>query len=81
MSIAFKVYVRCPNCQKDYGCKLEPPEADDAPADIDELLESNFLQSQRFECRGCGSVIGAITGVKLLRGGSVGEARTLEPCF
>lgn len=81
MSIAFKVYVRCPNCQKDFGCKLEPPEAEESPQDIDELLDSNFLQNQRFECQECGSVIGTITGIKLLRDDSLEEARTLESCF
>lgn len=81
MRLAFKVYVRCPNCQKDYGCRLEPPAADDAPRDIDELLESNFLQGQKFECQECGSVIGTITGVKLLRNDQLEQARTLEPCF
>ena len=81
MSIAFKVYVRCPNCQKDYGNRLQPPEAEDSPQDIDELLESVFLQNQHFECQECGSVIGTITGVKLLRDEYLEEARTLEPCF
>lgn len=66
MGIAFKVYVRCANCQKDYGCRLEPPEADDAPRDIDELLESNFLRAQRFICRDCECPIATVTGVKEL---------------
>lgn len=81
MRIAFKVYVRCPNCQKDYGCRIEPPKADDAPCDIDELLDSNFLRDQRFECQECGSVIGTVTGVKQLRDEQLEGARTLEPCF
>ncbi len=80
MSIAFKVYVRCANCQKDYGCRLEPPHSEDAPSDIDELLDSNFLRDQKFECRDCGSVIGAITGVKLLRDEHLESVRTLELC-
>jgi hypothetical protein len=80
MGIAFKVYVRCANCQRDYGCQLEPPEADDAPSDIDELLESNFLQVQRFVCRDCECPIGAVTGVKLLRNNEVQSVRTLALC-
>lgn len=80
MCIAFKVYVRCPNCKKDYGSRVEPPEADDAPQDIDELLESEFLRSQRFECQDCGSVIGLITGVKELRFEQLVAVRRLEPC-
>lgn len=78
MSIAFKVYVRCLNCQKDYGTTLCPPEAEDAPCDIDELLESNFLSSQRFTCRDCESTIAMVTGVKQLRDGAL--IRTQELC-
>lgn len=78
MSIAFKVYVRCLNCQKDYGTTLYPPHAEDAPADIDELLDSNFLSSQRFTCADCESTIATVTGVKELRDGGV--VRTQELC-
>lgn len=78
MSIAFKVYVRCLNCQKDYGTTLCPPAADDAPRDIDELLESNFLSSQRFSCSDCESPIATVTGVKELRDGAL--VRTQELC-
>ncbi|MBD3845965.1 hypothetical protein IED13_09670 [Bosea sp. SSUT16] len=80
MSIAFKVYVHCPNCQKDYGSFLEPPEADDAPQDIDELLESNFLRDQKFLCQECESPIGIVTGVKELRNEQLVSVRRLEPC-
>jgi hypothetical protein len=80
MGIAFKVYVRCANCQKDYGCRLEPPEADDAPADADALLDSNFLREQRFHCRDCECPIGTVTGVKVLSDGELVEVRTLEFC-
>lgn len=80
MSVAFKVYVRCLNCQKDYGALLTPPEGlDDAPGDIDELLESNFLRSQRFVCDGCECAIATVTGVKEVRSG--GSIRRLEACF
>jgi hypothetical protein len=80
MGIAFKVYVRCHNCQKDYGNLLVPPDADDAPCDIDELLESNFLREQHFQCRECESPIGTVTGVKLLEDNEVVSIRTLEEC-
>lgn len=78
MAIAFRVYVRCTNCQKDYGCMLEPPEAEDAPRDIDELLESNFLREQRFVCRDCECPIAIVTGVKIVGGSEA--VRTLELC-
>lgn len=80
MSIAFKVYVHCPNCQKDYGTRLEPPEAEGAPQDIDELLESNFLREQRFRCQECESPIGIVTGVKELHFEQLVAVRRLEPC-
>lgn len=78
MSIAFKVYVRCLNCQKDYGTTLCPPESEGSPADIDELLESNFLSSQRFTCAVCESTIATVTGVKELRDGAL--VRIQELC-
>ncbi len=71
MSIAFRVYVRCANCQRDYGCHLEPPEVEDAPSDIDELLESNYLRSQVFTCSECEYPIATVTGVKQLAAGEV----------
>lgn len=80
MGRAFKVYVRCHNCQKDYGSRLDVPAAEDAPCDIDELLESNFLRDQHFHCRECESPIGTITGVKLLEDERVVSVRTLEAC-
>lgn len=67
MPVAFKVYVRCTNCQRDYGNLLCPPDVEDAPTDIDELLESNFLQSQRFVCETCESAIAEVTGVKIIQ--------------
>lgn len=67
MSIAFKVYVRCLNCRRDFGQLLLPPDGGDAPTDIDELLESNFLRAQRFSCSQCESAIATVTGVKEIR--------------
>lgn len=80
MSIAFKVYVHCANCQKNYGTRLEPPEAEDAPQDIDELLDSTFLREQKFTCRECESTIGIITDIKELRNEQLVDVRRLEPC-
>ncbi len=80
MSVSFKVYVHCANCQKEYGTRLDPPDADDAPGDIDELLESNYLREQKFMCRECETPIGIITGVKELRYEQLVDIRRLEPC-
>lgn len=71
MCTAFRVYVRCANCKKDYGCRLEPPTAEDAPSDIDELLDSNFLREQRFLCSDCECPIATVIGVKQLAAGEV----------
>lgn len=81
MSTAFKVYIHCANCEKTYGSLLDPPDAEDAPQDIDELLDSNFLRGQNFVCDECESAIGVITGVKELVNDQLVAVRRLEPDF
>ncbi|WP_428031525.1 hypothetical protein [Ancylobacter sp.] len=46
---------------------LDVPAVDDAPTDIDDLLESAFLQRQRFVCASCDMPIGLIAGVAKLK--------------
>jgi hypothetical protein len=60
---SFKLHLRCTNCLKPAVQTLEVPDVDDAPQDIDELLESALLARFPFSCR-CGNVIGQIISVK-----------------
>lgn len=62
----FKLHLQCENCRRNTARVLNVPAADDAPRDIDELLESAFLQAQRFTCAQCESAIGTIVGINRL---------------
>lgn len=69
----FKLKVRCLNCKADTSHSLAVPSADDAPTDVDGLLDSQFLRDQKFTCRSCEAPIGIIVGV------SQEEAAYAEP--
>lgn len=63
----FQLLQRCHNCERNQSRILDVPDVEDAPSDIDELMESAFLQSQRFKCRECEGFIGTIVAVKQWR--------------
>lgn len=63
----FKLHVRCDNCVRDVAQILEVPMADEAPTSIDDLLESAFLERQRFVCVHCDNPIGIIASIVKLR--------------
>lgn len=63
LAARFKLHLQCENCRRNSAHVLDVPEADEAPRDIDELLESAFLQAQVFLCTVCESAIGTIVGV------------------
>ena len=65
--VRFQLHVRCEGCLRDSSPVLKVPASDDAPTDVDELLESAVLQQFRFECEDCGSAIAVLVGVNLLR--------------
>lgn len=46
---------------------LDVPDVDEAPTDIEALLESAFLQRQQFVCPKCDNPIGQIAGIAQLR--------------
>ena len=59
----FKMHLRCLNCRRNSVHMLDVPEADDAPCDVEELMESAFLQSWKYACLACESSIGTIVCV------------------
>lgn len=59
----FKLFMRCAGCNRETMRVLRVPPADDAPSDIDELLESALLQRQRFACPRCQGNVASLTGV------------------
>jgi hypothetical protein len=60
---SFKLHLRCTNCLKPAVRLLDVPEAEDAPRDVEELMDSAVLGRLSFTCK-CGNVIGQIVSVK-----------------
>lgn len=62
---SFLLHIRCYECQKLAAQELLIPDDVEAPTSIDELMESNILQTLHFCCKRCDSVIGAIVAVNM----------------
>ncbi|KNY18487.1 hypothetical protein AKG11_05070 [Shinella sp. SUS2] len=60
----FTLHLRCDNCMRESTRDIELPVGDDIPRDADELIESAFLGSLKFNCRPCGGVIGRLIGIE-----------------
>lgn len=60
---SFKLHYRCHNCERNVFKRLDVPDTDGAPCDVEELLDSAFLQRQRYFCEGCESFIGGLVAV------------------
>lgn len=63
----FKVHVRCDNCLRDASRVLEVPDAEEAPTSVADLVESAFLERQRFTCSRCEYPISLVTGIAQIR--------------
>ena len=63
----FELIIRCENCMRESVRCVPVPDVDDAPSDVDELIESSFLGNMRFSCRKCEGVIGLLVGASRLR--------------
>lgn len=62
-AVKFILHMQCENCMRNVSRVVVVPPLDDAPLDIDDLLESEFLRRQTFQCVECDSVIAVIVGV------------------
>lgn len=62
---SFKLHYRCYNCTRKVFKRLDSPDVDGAPRDVDELLESSLLERQRYLCDGCESAIGVLIAATL----------------
>lgn len=58
----FTLHIRCDNCLRESSRTVEVPAVDDAPCDVDELVESGFLGELRFNCV-CAGLVGQIIGI------------------
>ena len=66
-SKVFSLHIRCSNCLRDSFRDVEVPQIDGAPSSIDDFCESSVLQSLRFSCTKCESIIGRLIGVTVPR--------------
>jgi hypothetical protein len=56
------LHARCDNCLREAVRTIEVPPVDDAPCDVEELMESGFLGTLSFHCA-CSGRVGQIIGV------------------
>lgn len=61
---AFTLRLRCHHCLKITCRPLLSPDLEDAPSDINELLESAWLQRQTFACAQCENPIATLVSVR-----------------
>lgn len=66
-SAAFELHIRCENCARESLRVLEVPDVDNAPRDVEELVESGLLSGLRYCCAKCESLIGRLFAVVPLR--------------
>lgn len=57
---SFTLHIRCTNCLAETSREVSVPDAEDAPREVDDLLDSNFLASLQFCCRRCKGNIGQL---------------------
>ena len=60
----FTLHLRCDNCLRESSRDILLPIGDDIPRDAEELIESAYLGSLKFNCRPCGGVIGRLIGIE-----------------
>lgn len=65
----FALRFRCANCRQVMCRELISPNLADAPADVEELLESNLLNSQFYPCEICDNPVSTLIGVRPLEDG------------
>lgn len=61
---SFELVIRCDNCMRESVRRLNVPDVDDAPSDVDELLDSALLAHIGYGCMRCHGVIGQVTGIR-----------------
>ncbi len=59
----FTLHIQCDNCMRGSEKVVEMPVGDEVPRDVDELIESVFLERLPFRCQPCGGVIGKLIGI------------------
>ncbi|MGZ2455483.1 hypothetical protein ACVINH_000509 [Rhizobium anhuiense] len=67
ISREFELQIRCENCMRESTRLIKVPRIDDAPSDVEELMESGLLGNLRFSCAKCDSAIGLLVSASLCR--------------
>lgn len=75
----FALRFRCANCRQVMCRELVSPALADAPADVEELLESNLLNSQFYPCEICDNPVSTLIGVRPLEEGETFGTPTDTP--
>lgn len=60
----FTMRLRCHNCHHMTARTIESPDIEDAPATVEELLESAWLSRQNFGCAQCDTTIATLISVQ-----------------
>ncbi|GGE18424.1 hypothetical protein GCM10011390_42000 [Aureimonas endophytica] len=60
---SFRLHLVCANCLEKREQYLGITEGDDAPMDIDDLMESGVLAATPFQCKACEGIIGELVGI------------------
>lgn len=63
---SFKLFLMCSNCLRKSTKIIDIPHEDDAPTDVDDLVYSGVMQTLRFQCMQCESVIAEVVGIDQL---------------
>ena len=64
----YRLLMRCHNCMRESAKVIDFGDDEDAPADVDELMESVAISQIRYHCADCDSAIGTIVGVNQSKG-------------
>mgnify|MGYP003123465250 CR=1 FL=1 len=60
----FKLFLMCSNCLRKSSKMINIPDEADAPTDVDDLVYSGVMQTLRFQCMQCESVIAEVVGIE-----------------
>ncbi len=63
----FALKFRCANCRAVMCRELISPALEDAPADIEDLLDSNLLSGQVYSCETCENPVSTLISVRQLQ--------------
>lgn len=75
----FKLNMRCHNCRQVVGAVLNVPDVEDAPREIDDLLQSQLLNGLQFKCSKCENPTAVVVGVKQLHLDCVIQNAEIKP--